>query len=78
MWEVAAMELEKGDIVQIRPDLGSFFDGCFMVVTEPKPWGAQGYIAGFKETRDAEVRVAYFRCKFEDMVKVGKAEWVIE
>ena len=47
--------LNVGDIVQLSP-----FDcrikllgGCFMVVTEPKPWGAQGYVQGLgKKTRN--------------------------
>jgi hypothetical protein len=72
-------ELKVGDIVQIRPNLGSFFDGCFMVITEPKSWGAQGYIPHPQQNNeDGSVSVPYFRCKFEDMEFVGKAVWVLE
>lgn len=39
-------DLKKGDLVQLNPKLvaNKMFASCFMVVTEPKPWGAQGYV----------------------------------
>lgn len=62
-----------GDIVQIDPEHDDVFGGCFMVVTEPKSWGgAQGYFPSFKKG------VAYYRVKFEDAVRVGNAEWILE
>ena len=73
-------QLKPGDVVQINPKTiqrEGFFGGCFMMVTEPKSWGAQGFIAvpGERGTVPAE---AYFRCKFEDMEFVGHATWVPE
>lgn len=64
--------ISKGDIFQINPDHDDIFGGCLMIVTEPKEWGAQGYIQvpgeGF----------AFYRCAFENMEHVGKAEWIRE
>lgn len=65
--------LEKGDVVQIDPDHDPTFGGCFMVVTEPKSWGAQGYIKV-----PGHEGVAYYRCPNNAMHKIGKAEWVLE
>lgn len=65
-------ELKVGDVVQIDPEHDSDFGGCFMQVTEPKPWGAQGAVS--VPGKDG---LAYYRCKFEDMEYVGKATWII-
>lgn len=62
--------IAKGDVVQIDPDHDERFGGCFMVVTEPKSWGAQGYVSV------PGASVAYYRCPTEAMVKVGMAEWI--
>ena len=67
-------DLKKGDLVQIDPTSDDMFGGCFMVVTEPKSWGAQGYVPALKEG----CVLAYYRCKSENMVKVGRAEWLAE
>jgi len=68
--------LKIGDVVQIDPQLDNcFFRGCFMIVTEPKSWGAQGFIA-MPGKRDEMPGRAYFRCKFENMELVGRATWV--
>ena len=60
---------EVGDVVQLSPSL-DLFAACFMVVTEPKSWGAQGYV------RVPGGGNAYYRAKAEDMELVGKAVWV--
>ena len=64
------VDLKHGDIVQIDPQHDEVFGGCFMQVTEPKDWGAQGFVKipgkGF----------AYYRCNYENMELVGKAKWV--
>lgn len=65
--------LEIGDIVQIDPAHDERFGGCLMVVTEPKSWGAQGYVVG---PQAPKAGIYYYRCKHENMVKVGKAEWI--
>lgn len=64
-------KLEVGDVVQIDPEFDDVFGGCFMTVTEPKSWGAQGYVKPLKR----EQGLAYYRCEFENMEFVGKAIW---
>lgn len=68
-------DLEPGDVVQIDPESGGFFSGCFMLVTEPKSWGAQGFIS-IPRSRDELPGRAFFRARFDQMEYVGKAEWV--
>ena len=67
-------KLEVGDIVQITP-LKDGFGGCFMLVTEPKSWGAQGFISVPQSLNEQPGR-AYLRCSWDQMEYVGKAEWV--
>lgn len=68
--------LKIGDVVQISPELKNcFFCGCFMMVTEPKSWGAQGFIA-MPQGREELPGRAYFRCKWEEMEFIGHAVWV--
>ncbi len=69
------MDLQIGDVVQISPTLEGCFKACFMMVTEPKGWGAQGFVS-IPHSRDVLPGCAYFRCKWEDMEFVGKAAWV--
>ena len=64
-------ELQCGDVVQIDPEYDERFGGCFMLVTEPKSWGAQGFCVS-----PAETGFYYYRCKFENMEYVGKSPWV--
>lgn len=66
--------LQIGDVVQIRGD-HELFAGCFMLVTEPKPWGAQGFVS-MPTARGELPGRAYFRPKFEDMELIGRAVWV--
>lgn len=46
------------------------FAGCLMTVTEPKSWGAQGYVTVPGEGD------AYYRAPFAEMEYVGTATWV--
>jgi hypothetical protein len=71
------INLQVGDIVQIDPAHDEVFGGCFMQVTEPKPWGAQGFVVALPSERTKAGR-AFYRCKFEHMEFVGKAVWVSE
>ena len=73
----ALKPLEVGDIVQLDPEKvgNSMFAACFMVVTEVKSWGVQGYVQALGEAGKPGGQ-AYYRAKFDEMVKVGKAEWV--
>lgn len=72
-------DLSKGDLVQIKPETASnpVFAGCVMVVTEPKPWGAQGYVQALG-VLGAPGGQAYYRANWEDMEPVGKAVWVAD
>jgi len=66
-------ELKPGEVLQLDPAYQpDVFGGAFFVVTEPKPWGAQGYCHALKGRS-----VAYIRPKFEDMWPIGKAVWQI-
>lgn len=75
-----AEQLEIGDIVQIQPESDPIFGAALMIVTEPKSWGAQGYVhvLGNSDAVTTFKGLAYYRCKFENMKKVGKAEWIRE
>lgn len=63
-------DLQAGDVVQIDPKHHKAFGGCLMIVSEPKSWGAQGYV------RVPGMGNVYFRCEFEHMEYVGPATWV--
>jgi len=72
--------MQVGDIVQLNPETcrNKAFSGCFMVVTEPKEWGAQGYVQALGEVRDKMGGQAYYRARSDEMSEVlGKAEWMI-
>lgn len=64
-------EWRVDEVVQIDPNSDDTFGGCYMTITEPKPWGAQGYvqIPGGGQ--------AYYRCKTENMHHIGFAEWAL-
>lgn len=69
-------ELEIGDILQLSPEHPKY--PChFLIVTEPKNWGAQGALM---HTRDIEgikwKGRAFLRVKFEDMEFCGKSQWI--
>lgn len=71
--------LEIGDIVQLNPETvhNKMFTGCFMVITELKSWGAQGYVQALG--RDGMPGgQAYYRAHDYEMVKVGRAEWMVD
>jgi len=73
------MELQEGMLVQLNPDTCSnkMLGGCFMVVTEPKDFGAQGYIQCTGENWELGGQ-AYYRASWEEMELCGQAEWMIE
>jgi hypothetical protein len=73
-----ATELKEGEIVQLDPERtkNPMFAGCFMVVTEPKTWGAQGYVQGLGEDMKPGGQ-AYYRAKWEEMERTaGIAVWI--
>ena len=67
-------DLQRGDVVQIAPNAENAFGGCFMLVTEPKSWGAQGFVA-VPERRGVPPAEAYVRAEWEQMEYVGRAAW---
>lgn len=70
--------LQKGYICQISPDFEVRpFAGCFLVVTDPRPWGAIGYVQSLGQDNEPGGQ-AYVRVKLEDLVLVGAAEWIVE
>lgn len=71
--------LEVGDVVQLSPDCGNpMFAYCFMTVTEPRSWGAQGYVQSLG-TDGKPGGQAYYRAKWSEMEKTcGTAVWVAE
>lgn len=69
------MTWQPGDVVQLapRPDVeDDVFGGCFMVITEPKTWGAQGYVTVPGKGQ------AYYRCENKHMQYIGRAVWVVD
>lgn len=69
--------LQPGDIVQIKPESESAFAGCLMIVSEPKNFGAQGYIFMPTERGKPPGR-AYYRAKWSEIEWVGFAHWTLE
>jgi hypothetical protein len=76
---IANSDLRPGDVVQLDPDKqikeGGFFAGCFMLVMDVHPWGAQGFVS-MPEKRGEQPGRAFFRATWEDMERVGHATWV--
>ena len=71
--------LVPGQLVQLNPETvrNKMFSACIMVVTEPKSFGAQGYVQALGENGEPGGQ-AYYRAKWEEMEIVGNAEWVAE
>ena len=70
-------ELNEGQLVQLNPETvrNPMFSACIMVVTEPKSFGAQGYVQSLGADGEPGGQ-AYYRAKWEEMELVGTAEWV--
>lgn len=72
-------EYKENEIIQLNPETcgNPMFAGCMMVITEPKSWGAQGYV----QSLGADGKMggqAYYRAKHEEIVRTGgMAEFVI-
>jgi hypothetical protein len=73
-------KLEKGVVVQLNPETckNKAFAACLMVVTDPKPFGAQGYVQALGDSRDEPGGQAYYRASWDEMELVGKAAWIAE
>lgn len=68
--------IEAGDVVQIMPDHGGFFGGCFMLVTEARPWGVVGFIAIPAAQRGQPPSAAYYRAASHEFLRIGESRWV--
>lgn len=70
-------ELKEGQLVQLNPETvgNKMFSACIMVVTEPKAWGAQGYVQALGKDGEPGGQ-AYYRAKWDEMEPVGAAEWI--
>ena len=73
------VELKPGMVVQLSPTEATnpMFGGCFMVVTEPKSFGAQGYVQSLGQNGEIGSQ-AHYRAKWEEMEYVGLATWIAE
>lgn len=72
-------KIKVGSIVQLDPEFteNKMFVGCFLVVTEIKSWGVQGYVQGLGSDGNMGGH-AYYRAKKETFQLVGNAKWIIE
>lgn len=72
-------EIKFGMVVQLNPDTvkNPMFAGCMMTITEPRTWGAQGYVQALGENNEPGGR-AYYRATWEEMELVGMANWIAD
>lgn len=68
--------LASGDVVQLGPEVGNrAFAYSFMTVTELHLWGVQGYVQVLGTREDGPGGQAYYRAKWGEFERIGKAEW---
>lgn len=66
------MDIEQNMVVQLAPTVANKkFAGCFMVVDEPKTFGAQGYVQIPGQGQ------AYYRANWEEMELIGRAVFIL-
>lgn len=78
-------KLQPGDILQIKPDgpttNGKRYGGFFLCVTDPKEWGALGFLLSpinvFDELTTWE-GCAFLRLTFEEVEYIGKSHYMWE
>jgi hypothetical protein len=72
-------KLKRGCVVQLNPETfkNKMLAGCFMTVTEPKSFGAQGYVQTTGENEQMGGQ-AYYRASFEEMDFIGFAQFIVE
>ncbi len=71
--------LQVGMVVQLNPETvkNKMFAGCFMIVTELKSFGAQGFIQVTGEKGEPGGQ-AYYRASWDEMEFIGHAVWSVE
>ncbi len=70
--------IQIGSVVQIDPQHDEHFGACFLVVTEVKTWGVQGYVSMPTKPGTSAINMAYYRVEFEHVAYIGMAEWRAE
>lgn len=68
-------QIKVGSVVQVDPEYDKLFAGCFLLVTELKSWGVQGFVA-MPKSRDELPGAAYYRVAWENLAYIGQAEWM--
>lgn len=70
-----------GRVVQLDPEKteNKMFAGCFLVITEAKSWGVQGYVQAIGEDGKKGGQ-AYYRAKYGTFATLDDsyAPWVID
>lgn len=70
-------KLEKGMVVQLSPEVKNpMFACCMMVISEPKVFGAQGYVQSLGADGKPGGQ-AYYRAGWDEMELVGSTVWDI-
>lgn len=71
-------ELKIGDLVQLSPETcrNPMLKGCIMIVSEPKAFGAQGYVQSLGEKGQPGGQ-AHYRARWDEMELVGRAAWMM-
>ena len=70
--------LKLYEVVQLNPETvqNKMFAGCFMIVTEPKSWGAQGFVQVLGQDGKPGGQ-AYYRANHIEMDSLGViSPWV--
>ncbi len=69
-------ELVEGDILQINPEHENF-GGFLLIVTDPKEWGAQGYLMNWHDFEAIRYKDrAFLRVTFEQVEYCGRIAWI--
>lgn len=68
--------VHENDVVQIDPEK-SVWGPVFVIVTEVRTWGIQGYFL-VPENRNEPPGCAYVRVNHGDYAIIGHAEWVVQ
>jgi len=69
--------LRIGQVVQLNPETvgNRMFAACLFVVTEPRTWGAMGFVQALGENGEPGGQ-AYYRAKWEEIARLTGDEVV--